>query len=604
MANGTLFLEYRQMAEEGRRAYLDPKERFMIVREEEEKSVELMAGVSFTPELRFEPRFQTLAQWKNRAWAPDRLDMAAVIFGGKLTLGGEIAFEASAEVSDPYTTGKMYLWKKPRTMKFKYLVGAVPVYQEVMLNFVCEADFQPKAALEMSAEMTMTKDVKCAIRWTRGLGWNTSKTDGFERSVSYSVKVKGGAVFNFKIYPEVSVRFYRTLTGTLAVKPKLTLNAEMEADLLDLAMSQFTKFDLGIGADVQMGAKFACFSKSVAEKETDDIEILAPINFFTLPELEFVDPPNSGDLNKEIPLQVKITDGTNNKFDQLSATWFVSPNTNTILTPVGVTEIGKGEYTDDAKLTATANNTYNVYYSMQGNGFLGEMGKRIVKTPITLGADDLAKCDSIDVRLWNRNVPVTYEWTQHEATDTETTYHCLIDYISADYFNGERFERDKVKWSGKNFSYSYDGTTLPGQSGQIIRTGTSASGDTRFKISINGSIDASGNLSGTFSLRSDNYSPDFSATEYDIYQADFTLANVPLAESELIDVGGGTGDMLMVYRYKIYSSTASAQVSMSGAVWNDLHPYDNGSGTWLSTDWSKAKDEPVGWVHLYYYYKK
>lgn len=165
---------------EGRKTYLDPEGRFLIVKEEEEDTVTLTTGLSFTPILKFEPILKTMAQWEERTLAPDRLQMSAVIFGGKLKAGGKLSFEADAGVSNPYTSGKKYLWEKPRIMKFRYVVAGVPVYQEVFLDFVCEADFKPKAALEMSSELTLEKEVKCAIRWVRDLGWDTSQSEGFE----------------------------------------------------------------------------------------------------------------------------------------------------------------------------------------------------------------------------------------------------------------------------------------------------------------------------------------------------------------------------------------------------------------------------------------
>lgn len=378
--------EKRRMEERGRTSYLDPGGRFLLVKERGDDTVSLTTGLSFSPILKFEPILKTIAQWEERTLAPDRLLMAAVFFGGKLTIGGKLEFKAEASVDTPYSSGKKYLWSEPRTMKFRYVVAGVPVYQEVMLNFVCEADFQPKAALEMTSEMTLAKEVKCAIRWTKDVGWATSKSDGFEKKVEYSLKVKGGATMNIKIYPEVSTRFYRTLTGTLAVKPKLTLAAELEADALDILMSQFTKFDLGIGADVQMGAKFGIFSKNLIDKETDDIEILAPINFFGLPTVEFDGTqPSSGDLNEELSLKVKLKDGAGNKVDSTSCTWFAQPSDNVTFDTGSLTSTGEGTYSDSSKFQASADGSYNVYYAMYGAGFLGEMGKRIVKTEITIG---------------------------------------------------------------------------------------------------------------------------------------------------------------------------------------------------------------------------
>ena len=163
-----------------------------------------------------------------------------------------------------------------------FTIGCAASYHEIKKSSTPLGNFTKVTMMPINVDSFWEEHpiLKDNVKWQYQV---SRASQHIEKTVTYSVKLKGGAVFNIKVYPEISTRFYRTLTGTLAVKPKLTLNAEMEADLLDSTMSQFTKFDLGIGADIQLGAKFAIFSKTIAEKETDDIEILAPVNFFTLP---------------------------------------------------------------------------------------------------------------------------------------------------------------------------------------------------------------------------------------------------------------------------------------------------------------------------------
>lgn len=71
--------------------------------------------------------------------------------------------------------------------------------------------------------------------------------------------------------------------------------------------------------------------------------------------------------------------------DTTSCQWFVSPSENTTINPSSIVLLEAGVYLDTTKLKATPENTYNVYYSMKGTGFLSNMGKRIIKTEIEIG---------------------------------------------------------------------------------------------------------------------------------------------------------------------------------------------------------------------------
>lgn len=200
--------------------------------------------------------------------------------------------------------------------------------------------------------------------------------------------------------------------------------------------------------------------------------------------------------------------------------------------------------------------------------------------------DDITKCDKILVSIWSGRVLNTFErWKPGSTTDTVSFIGGGIGYSNCDDL--ATIVRGPLRWSGKTFSYTYEGDGSPGENA-IVNVGT-IGGDyiTHYDISIYGSIDSENNLSASFYLSGDRSLGEDTNTNIAV----FTVTDIPLYSIE-------ENDTQLIYAHQIDFMEAESKVNISKVISGDVLPYNNYKYTWLSTNWYVSDYKWVGYINI------
>ena len=337
----------------------DPRAYRIVARGEKRSDWDHEIGDDLTLNLTldFEPELKTSATWSLAG-----VREAEVIGIGTLTLDAlaEYHFNASASYSpDPFTLFTTS-WVSV------YIVGTVPVYQEI--TFTLEAEVSASAGAEgtATANATATASIEVGARYSAGAGWTPVSDSGVDSNLTANLSVVGGVQAEVKLIPRVSVEFYEAFAAWITVEPSVSTALQAEGTLMTPCLPvQLTQFDADIEVEANVGVDFTLIgSYTLFESTVWDPD---PWMLFSLPEVDLgsagTDPVN---------LTAVITDGVHNGFDLASVEWWTGES--------GV------ELTQDpsdptmATLTCDQTGTYDVVFS--GHGALGAVSRRCIQESV------------------------------------------------------------------------------------------------------------------------------------------------------------------------------------------------------------------------------
>lgn len=334
-----------------------------------EENVELDYG--FTWEVGYE---------SNVEWFDEDLGLPesmSVIFSGALGVEGNIAYELTAEAK--YEVEKELISRK---MLLTYVVGGLPVVQEVTLTLMASLELEASGEFKAGMEFSAQKTVRVGLVWYNGQGFMPIKDSGFEQETEFTLEGEATAKAKLKIYPVLSTRLYGVATGKVLVDP--TLDFEAHARFLPLPV-EIDKANVDFSVGLQLAADLSIFGCELTKWESDRYELFAlPIH--SQPELKLL-PPRSATTCHPAKLSLRLANGQNNIVRPETIYWEVSEGTATISPdPTGLR----------ADLETTGTGTVGVRVRAYGNGPLGLLGQRYAETSVYF-TEPAEPCDMVPV---------------------------------------------------------------------------------------------------------------------------------------------------------------------------------------------------------------
>lgn len=352
--------------------------------------------------LDFTPDLQTDCEWE--------VGLGGVsLTKGELLLSGTLSMDATAKYNftDERAFEKEYVFTAfTRKYRMRYMVGSVPVWQDITFTLTAQLSSTATAAIDANAESNMTRKVEFGVRYNpvsnvwEPISPQTSKAESFKADLS----VKGGVDSEIRLIPNVEVKFYRAVAADLSLEPYISnsIQAEMveNADFLEgyfpPGITQLTTFDASLGAECFVGANLSILSKKYPVLSKTKVCEIPIYDFFSLPELNLTQ-TDQGEGLGEFLLEAEVVDGGNDPFNNSSIKWNFYP------ADVGTLTVDS----NPRKATFQFNNSdqkATVFFS--GYGKLGEIGRQFVNYEISSNAityfDMLGESSIIDnSRIFN-----------------------------------------------------------------------------------------------------------------------------------------------------------------------------------------------------------
>lgn len=328
-------------------------------------------GISFTPELK------TDFEWESDL-SGISIKSGVVVASGTLSLDAEAIYNFNAEgqfskdfAFDVFT----------KNYKAFYMVGNVPVWQDITFTLKAQLSAKAMAAIEAKAATNIVNTVEFGVRYNIATGqWESiSSTKTHSESLTADLSVEGGVESKIRLIPNIEVKFYQIVAADLSLEPVVSGNIQVEvvanADLLagyfPPGITQLTAFDAALNAQCFVGANLQILSNKFPLLNKTQVCEFPLYTFFSLPTLK-LNASNQG--NEEYLLTADVEDGANNPFDSNTIKWVVYPN------DAGTLQI---DQSNPRQATFKLNNTVSeatIFFS--GYGKLGEIGRQFTQTKI------------------------------------------------------------------------------------------------------------------------------------------------------------------------------------------------------------------------------
>jgi len=327
--------------------------------------------MNFDIGLDFAPQLTTTATWTT-GLSGLQLQSAVLAASGTLSLDAKALYKFAAAGS--YSTTQT-LDVFTRSYTSTYLVGSVPVYQEVKFTLTASVQAKADSALEATADANLAQTVSFGVRYNAATeAWEPfNELPGPRSALTASFKLKGGASATLTLQPKVEVKFYSMVTGSLSLQPMVTSamaaeavqNLDLLAGLFPAGTTQLTTFDVSAGAKCYVGASLEFLSRRIRLMSPTEVCSVPATTLFSLPTLALKASHAAG----YSTLTATITDGQNDPFDDASLRWSVAPASAGSVTG-GIARQVQFNFAPGAR-TAT------VFVS--GNGVLGEVGRQFAQ---------------------------------------------------------------------------------------------------------------------------------------------------------------------------------------------------------------------------------
>lgn len=290
-------------------------------------------------------------------------ESVTAIFTGKLGVEGEATYTLNG--SAEYEVERELL---SRTLTFTYVVGGLPVLQQVSLKVMAKLEMKAEAEFKAGMTFSAEKEIRVGFSYNPEVGFFPIKDDGFTQETTFSLEGEATAEAKLSIYPVVSTTFYGVATGAIQVDPRVELEAK--ADLLALP-PELTQFDVDFSVGAQINADLTVFGKELAKWESDRYELYR-VPIFSLPELQVLG-PKEATICHPAKLYLKLSNGYRNTVRPENISWSnpdVSPTPNNL----------------QAELMTTTPGEHTIKVSAYGDGPLGVLGTR--RSEITIDVTD------------------------------------------------------------------------------------------------------------------------------------------------------------------------------------------------------------------------
>ncbi|MBI3601199.1 MAG: hypothetical protein HY097_11260, partial [Nitrospinae bacterium] len=312
--------------------------------------------------LKFRPNFVTEAAKKSGS-----LDYVRVKAVGELSLDALAAYNITGTVSNTVTR-RLY----KGLISTRYVVGPVPVQQDISVEIYAAVEFNAQSSISMEGKLKASKKIEIGVEWTNANGWNLLKSSSFDKEITFDMGSQGTVTATLKLYPVLTVSFYKAANTSLYVVPTLALDAE--ARLIPTPV-ELTKFNTDFFVDAYLTANLKIWKWTLAEWESPHYDIYRA-SIFSLPEIKTSSAAVSVKVGQEISLNITITDGTNNKVPAANIAWSAEPSTGLTITPSSDNKF--------VVLSAQKEGSYVLTASAYGDGFLGTVGKRYLTINVTI----------------------------------------------------------------------------------------------------------------------------------------------------------------------------------------------------------------------------
>ena len=348
---------------------------------------------SFETSVNFTPELITDIRWEEGEYGQKQLQKAEIIARGTLSLDVEAMYRFSASAN---YEKEISLFE--RTYTSVYSAGPVPVYQEISMSVDAVISAEANSALNAGAQAHAGTTVELGLRYnTQQNSWETVASKNFSKSLTAQLNIKGEVVGEIRLIPQITIKFYKTVSAGLSIEPYLkgTIGVESitDADILGSSVTSTTQiknFDFVLGvegfAQASLDILFAditIFGKTriIGPPPNTDWEIYLPeYTLFDLPRFELTGNANAV-AGQPLTLTLVVDDGSNNPFDPESLRWeFLPVDGSSKINIVNQKRTTSGQYRVEAQLTACSQGDHTVFVS--GYGSLGEIARRYTSLPI------------------------------------------------------------------------------------------------------------------------------------------------------------------------------------------------------------------------------
>ncbi|RDH82940.1 MAG: hypothetical protein DIZ80_11790 [endosymbiont of Galathealinum brachiosum] len=232
-----------------------------------------------------------------------------------------------------------------------YLLGDIPVVQEIIFSLKPTITVKAAGAIAATVKLDSSATVEFGLEYAND-AWTQFDDETHKDDLTYTFTVKGGVEVTVRLVPEMKIRFYKSVTASLALEPYIYATSTAELNLLGSSFSNdilplvnLTDFSVGLGLDGTVYADITVFSKTIAREPEEGkytpLQLRYPV--ISLPKLEWeasspVGGPNINAEGPSVELFAKVTPGINiyasdveNDFVTASANWLCYPQSSCIV---------------------------------------------------------------------------------------------------------------------------------------------------------------------------------------------------------------------------------------------------------------------------------
>lgn len=303
---------------------------------------------------------------------------AKVAINGKLDFNVLSKFKYSAAATKTYNTQLI----TPKTYKSVYMVGAVPIYQEITFTVDAELEAMAEGSITATSDLTTSFELEAGVEYD-GTSWNPITKDKFTKDYTATIEAAGGVNVKVRLIPNIEVKFYKAASAGLSVEPwlegdlKASATAIYNTDFADsdaLGIHKLETLNMDVGLEAKVYADLSIWKANIAHypSEGGKKTIFNPtLNVFSIPTISLAN--NGVDVcsGSSYKLNATITNPTSliqNNFLDSSIQWIVFPSNGATITPTS-------SNTKEATFSFNKQDEYQVYmlgYSEK----LGSIGKQ------------------------------------------------------------------------------------------------------------------------------------------------------------------------------------------------------------------------------------